>query len=346
MKKTPRKTPLVSAGPSAALAVVPKPAGGALVTAQVVESARDFVEASLSKATRRAYKTDWDAFTRWCASNGLPSMPAAPETLVLYITTLARAGKKVATIERAKASISVAHDTATEKNPVRSTLVKRAMQGIARTIGSAPVKKTAVLGEDIAALIAATKNDRNPIRGARDAALLAVGFAGGFRRSELAAIHVEHLRFDPDGKRLGIFIPRSKTDQEGKGRWVGIAHAPTVALVRAWLAAAGIVLHVSDLEVPLFRPIHRSGCLGEKALSAEAVAEIVKKYALAVGLDPKKYAGHSLRRGFVTTAKRNGKKNEDIMRQTGHKSVETFMGYIEEAGMFDNNASEDLWREK
>ena len=331
----------------------------ALKVAKLIETARDFMGEASAPATRRAYAADWRAFVAWGAGFGFGVLPASAATLVLYLSHLAASGKKVSTIVRAKAAISVAHDVANENNLTHAPEVRRAMKGIRRTIGSAPSKKKALLGDDIQHMISqvlhGTRKDptgtnktaetaetgsngtgsNTSVRSFRDAALLAVGFAGGFRRSELVAIRVEHLDFQPQG--VIVFIPKSKTDQEGVGRRIGIPHRATVKLLKPWLHRAKIE------NGPVFRAVRADDTVGTAGLSADAVAEIIKKRVGSIGLDPRLFAGHSLRRGFITTTVRQGKNERDIMRQTGHKSTSVFRGYVEEAGVFIDNAADELW---
>jgi hypothetical protein len=149
--------------------------------------------------------------------------------------------------------------------------------------------------------------------GRRDRALLLLGFAGGFRRSELAALEVADVLTNDDG--LVVKLLRSKTDPEGKGRDVGIPYGsnPSTCPVRArqaWKKAAGIS------EGALFRGIDRHGHLG-KTLHKDSIGWIVKRAAEAAGLDPALYAGHSLRAGLATQSYLNGAGELAIMRQTG-----------------------------
>ena len=175
--------------------------------------------------------------------------------------------------------------------------------------------------------------------GARDRALLGLGFAGAFRRSELVGLDVSDLAFTGDG--LEVTIRRSKTDQEGAGRKVGIPYGSTpstcpVRAVRAWLELAGIV------EGPVLRSVNRHGQLSAERLTDRTVALVVKRAALVVGLDPSRLAGHSLRAGLATAAAKAGKSERAIMAQTGHRSVTMVRRYIRDANLFSDNAASGL----
>jgi len=171
--------------------------------------------------------------------------------------------------------------------------------------------------------------------GIRDRALLLIGFAGGFRGSELVGLDVEDVEWSDEGVRL--LIRRSKTDQESAGQFVAIARGTTlfcpVAALAEWLRASGIT------SGPLFRPVNCYGHLGPGRLGDRNVALIVKRYANAAGLDPAQYAGHSLRAGLVTQAAINGVPERAIMRQTRHQSSAMLGRYIRDANLFRDNAS-------
>jgi integrase len=199
--------------------------------------------------------------------------------------------------------------------------------GIRRAKGTAPA-----LTEDLRLMVRAMPYS---LLGSRDRALLLIGFAGAFRRSELVSLDVEDLAFEREG--VVVTLRRSKTDPVGQGRKIGIPlgsgkTCPVRALER-WMEAAGIE------EGPLFRPVTRHSHVEDCRLSDKAVALIVKRWAQAVGLDPALYAGHSLRSGLATSAARNGASERSIMNQTGHRSVQMVRRYIREGTVFQENAA-------
>jgi integrase len=168
--------------------------------------------------------------------------------------------------------------------------------------------------------------------GARDAALLALGFAGAFRRSELVALKVEDLTEVPDGLR--VTIRQSKTDQEGQGQEVAILRGVKLCPVEAvqrWLQMAGIT------EGYVFRAVVRGRAVGEP-LTPQVVALRVKRIARLAGLDPAVFSGHSLRAGFCTSAAEHGASLFKIMDVTRHKSVDVLRGYIRRADSFKDHA--------
>jgi len=297
------------------------------VLAELADQARAYVAATRAKSTLRAYAADWRDFLAWCTSHHVEALPSAPETVALYITHLA-GKRRVATVQRRLAAISQYHQDAGHATPIEDRLVRKTMSGIRRTHGVAPRRKSPTRTHLLRELV---RDLPETAEGARDRALLLVGFASAFRRSELVALDRSDLIFDPDGAR--ITIRASKTDQEQAGAIVGLPygeHADTcpVRALRAWLA------HLDDDRPPVFRRISRWGTPACSRLSAQSVALIVKRHAAAVGQDPRRFAGHSLRAGLATSAAAGGATERDIMRQTRHRSVEMVRRYIREGELF------------
>jgi integrase len=215
-------------------------------------------------------------------------------------------------------------------------MVRNTIKGIRRTMGTAAVQKAAALTDDIRAMVSMT--DAGLI-GVRDRAMILLGFAGAFRRSELVGLNIEDCEFGKDG--LTITLRRSKTDQDGVGRKIGIPYGSNpetcpVRTVQAWMDESGIAVG------PLFRSITRYGKLRPGRLSGIAVARVVKKLAERAGLDAARYAGHSLRAGHATTAAIGGASERSIMKQTGHRSVQMVRRYIRDGSLFRENSAGKL----
>lgn len=173
------------------------------------------------------------------------------------------------------------------------------------------------------------------VKEARDRALLLLGFAGGFRRSELVGL----ARADIERVRQGLVITLrfSKTDQEGAGRRIGIPHGRTrhcpVAALDAWLALSGIETG------PIFRPVDRHSHVAPERLSGEAVSLVIRERVAAAGIDPTGFSGHSLRAGFATSAAQAGVSTLKIRAQTGHASDAMLARYVRDGEMFTGNAA-------
>jgi site-specific recombinase XerD len=295
--------------------------------------AGDYVRAAKAPNTLRAYQSDWATFTAWCIRRGDAALPAAAETLALYLADRAATGAKPSSLQRALAAISQAHQAKGLTSPTSHAGVRAVMAGIRRTHGTAPAKKAPMLPDTLRRVSPVLAGD---LRGHRDRALLLLGFAAALRRSELAGLDVSDVEPSPSG--LVVRVRRSKTDQDSQGRAVGVPYGSTpevcpVRAVAAWQTAAGVT------EGPLFRTIDRHGRLGTAPLSDRAVARAVQRAARATGLDPSRFGGHSLRAGLATAAAAAGVEERDIARQTGHRSMAVLRGYIREGELFRRNAA-------
>ena len=295
-----------------------------------------------ARSTRRAYAGDFAHFADWCSTIGNPALPASAEAVYLYLTALVAdanaADYSLSTLERRLAAIAYVHEISGHKaSPARHVKVRELMAGIRRTYGKAQAKRdpltTTQLGDMVAAL------DLGTLAGKRDRAVLVVGYAGAFRRSELAGLNLDQLARGGGG--YVVSLGQTITDQEARGRIVGLpafAAFPLcpVAALDVWLSGAQI--H----QGPVFRRVTRYGTIGASPLSPASVALIVKRCALAAGLPASRLAGHSLRAGHATTAAANGAPVRVIMRQTGHRSGETLKGCIRPAGVLGDNSARHL----
>lgn len=298
---------------------------------KAAEAAKEYAAQSQADNTVTAYESDWAHFEKWCSARCVPALPSTPTIVALYIAEIAKGWNgetpmKPATILRRLAAINAKHKRelqflpASQKYPEISVVV----QGIMRAKGSAQVGK-----RPMSVKLAGTMLDQaltfSPIAVARDKAILLLGLAGAFRRSELAGIMLEHMDWHKEG--ITIRIGRSKTDQTGKGREVEIPYGSSdktcpVLAVADWLGVAGLDIKGQG---PLLRPVRRDGTIKAKPMNPASISYIIRKMAESAGLNDKKkkkynYSGHSLRAGFVTAASAGGATDRQIMRQTGHKS--------------------------
>lgn len=297
------------------------------------------MQKSKSDNTLKSYAADWNDFTDWCEAANLSPLPCRPEDIVNYINDLADHAK-ANTVSRRVTAISENHIAAgfQESNPAKHVMVHNAMQAIRREKGVFQHGKAPILMETLPLLADMLTGD--DLVTLRDKALLFLGFAGAFRRSELVAVQMDDLTFTIQG--LVVFIPQSKGDQLGVGSQIAIPYAPdrnicAVRAVRAWIDAAGIT------GGPLFRGFKRNGQPRDTQLNDKAVAEIVKKYMARLGLNPKDFSGHSLRRGFATSAAQHDLDTLAIMRQTRHKSEKMVHRYIEQGNLFKENALNKMY---
>jgi integrase len=238
----------------------------------------------------------------------------------------------VATLVRRIATVSKAHEARGLPNPCRSEIVRAALRGIKRTSGVAQKEAKPLLREDLFRVLDAMGEG---VKDMRDRALLLIGFAGGFRRSELVGLDCD----DGERVRQGIIVTirRSKTDQEGAGRKIGIPfgrtrHSPVLAVER-WLALSGVE------PGPIFRPVDRHDRVGGERLSGEAVSLIVKERVAAANVDPTGFSGHSLRADFATSAVQVGVSTLKIRSQTGHTSDALLARCVRDGELFVDNAA-------
>lgn len=290
------------------------------------EKLASYIRQSQADNSLRAYRADMEHFRKWGGK-----VPASPEIVAGYLADHASA-LSLATLRRRLASISKAHRLKECASPVQTEIVRLAIRGIARAHGKPQRQIAPLLKEDLLHVLSLMGTGH---KGVRDRALLLIGFAGAFRRSELVAINCTDLEITDRG--LLVTITRSKTDQLGEGRKVAIPYARgtvcPVGALRDWLSVAGIS------EGAAFRSVSKSGRIGTCALSTRAVASVIKERMEAAGYDPADFSGHSLRAGLATSAAIEGVPTRKIKAQTGHKSDAMLGRYIRDADIFTENAA-------
>ena len=265
----------------------------------------DNLKLSKAKNTIRAYKSDYNDFVLFCSKHGMQSMPTNPKTVSLYLTYLSKQSR-FSTLKRRLASINVMHKYKGHYLDTKHPVIVENLMGIKRQIGVYQKAKKPLLFNDLKSIIKViNKSSASQYKKLRDKTLILVGFAGGFRRSELVSINRDDVEFVKEGVK--IFVKKSKSDQSGEGMikaipsFKFIEYCP-VDHLKNWMFEnrGNLVFPISDKNVAL----------------------IIKKHAQSTGLDEKKYAGHSLRSGFATTTAEYGASERNIMAMTGHKSVD------------------------
>jgi integrase len=286
----------------------------------------EYLQHSLASNTQLAYHSDLAHFKSWGGT-----IPASDNLLAEYIAAHANT-LAVATLVRRLASISKAHAARGLPSPTRSELVRATLRGIKRTRGCAQREAKPLLRDDLLMVLDATGDG---LKDTRDRALLLIGFAGALRRSELVGLDVgdiEHVR-----QGIVLHLRRSKTDQDGQGRKIGIPFGRgrwcPVAALDAWVVASRII------EGAIFRPVDRHGRIHAARLSGEAVSLVIRERTAAAGLDPTRYSGHSLRAGLATSAAQAGVPTWRIRAQTRHASDAMLARYIRDGELFTDNAA-------
>jgi site-specific recombinase XerD len=299
-----------------------------------LEEAVDYARASRSAATRRAYRSDFEIFRSWCEAKRLCPLPASDEAVAAFLAFDVKNGTKPTTLSRRLAAIRYAHTLAGHASPTASEAVKTTLRGIKRTLRHRPARKAPATCDRVAVMVALAGEG---LRGLRDRALLLLGFAGAFRRSELVALNLEDLEFCEHG--LLVTIRKSKTDQEGDGATIAIGRGSSACPVTAlldWIAASQIA------SGSIFRPVSKKARVLNRRLSDRAVADLVKAYVRRAGLKAGDFSAHSLRSGFLTSAARRGASIFKMMDVSRHKSVETLRGYVRDAELFRDHAGSNL----
>jgi site-specific recombinase XerD len=303
---------------------------------QYAISAARYKTKKQSASTKRAYKSMVKAWESWCDGLGVCSRPASPFVVASYLGYLADQGYAAATIALACTAISQFHKSANLESPTSAPVVSGVMAGVRVVIGTRQQSVEALEASQIRALVLAIdQGGGSELVKTRDRAILLLGFAGAFRRSEISGLNVEDVSIVADGALL--MVTRSKTDQVGEGEKKAIvpgsgAFCPVAALC-AWLAC------LPPGDGPLFRQLNKggrwmSGADGSKGLSGRAISEMIKRRCEAIGIDPSTVGGHSLRSGFATSAARAGASERLIMKQTGHKTERAVRRYIKAGQAF------------
>jgi integrase len=332
---TPSPAPLPAVVDAAAPPSVSLPAHLAALAGR----ARSYVEAASSANTRRAYASDWKHFSAWCRRQNLPPLPPDPQIVGLYITACAsgaaaadRKPNSVTTIERRLSALSWNYAQRGQPLDRKDRHIATVLAGIRNTHGRPPLQKEAVLPEDVIAMLETL--DRAGLRGLRDRAMLLVGFAGGFRRSEIVALDVGREQTEDGGGWVEILDKGMLVTLRGKTGWREVeigrgssdASCPVVAL-QTWLKLARIG------HGPLFRRVTGQGKdVGPDRLTDQQVARLVKRAALAAGVRgdlsegerAEKFAGHSLRAGLASSAEVD---ERYVQKQLGHASAEMTRRY-------------------
>lgn len=293
-----------------------------------------YIRAATSENTRKAYRSDIRNYEKW---GGI--LPATTEQIISYLQASALQ-LNPRTLTRRLTAIKQWHIYQGFSDPTEHALVTKTLAGIANTHGK-PKNKALAITADVLCKIVAPLQQKDSLIALRDNALLQVGFFGAFRRSELVGINLENINFSKSG--MEIIIPRSKSDQQGKGQICALPYGneelcPVLTLT-AWLQQSHIT------EGPIFRKINRWNKIGPSSLTPLAVNQILKKRALESGLtNAQALSSHSLRRGLATSASLKGASLKAIMRQGRWQHVNTVLGYIEDSQRFNDNAADAVLR--
>lgn len=274
--------------------------------------------------TKRAYGFDLKCWNKYAMQRGIqPEPPIPPAALAGFIAYMDKLGLRISTIERRCAALSRWHREKELPSPTKDPKIRKIISGLKRERQEQPRRKKPATSEVLEKLL--------PYLSTREKAILFIGYGGAMRRSEIAALEWTDIqKVDGEGGGYIILIRKSKTDQEGKGRVVGILEREdalcAVKALEQWRAqATSCSGRVFDIE------------------DGEEVSQILKQAVKEAGVgDPDDWGGHSLRAGFATEADSLGASIADIMAHTGHKTVKDVMKYIRSGQALQNRAAQKV----
>ncbi|MFC6883500.1 tyrosine-type recombinase/integrase [Actinomadura yumaensis] len=297
--------------------------------------ADDYARANRNPNTARAYKLDRALWIEFCAALGVPPFPSSRGLLVAFVRWRWLAGDSPATVERHIAGVSAAHTD--EGVRMDRDAMKHARAALAVEVRAAAEAGLPPRGRGQAPPLTVPQLRRiiakcpDDLAGARDRALLLLGFGIAARRSELSGLMARDVLVLTEGLRV--------TTRFGKtgGRTVNVLpgeHEMTDP-VQAWLDWQAIA-HL-DPDGPALLQVDQWGHLGGR-MSGRAVGERVKVCGERAGIPG--LTGHSLRAGLATSSRQAGKSTEVIADQGGWtRDSRALLGYIRIVDAWLQNAT-------
>jgi site-specific recombinase XerD len=306
------------------------PAVNAGALARVTDAAQQAAErlAQRPENTARAYATDFRSWCAWCAGWGGDPVDPEPGALATYVQHLADEGKAPSTIERALAGVRAGLlESGMTPTAARDVLaiardLARLLRNDATEAGHRERQAKAATVGHLRAMVGAL--DLSTVSGLRDRAVLLLGFSAALRRSEAAALDWPDITEVEEGLEVRVHRVKTHTTSTVAVPFGSSPETCPVRSVLSWRTAA--VDAGADPDGPVFIRIDRHGNLGRAAsgkgspdgrMTGQSIGTVVKRAAERAGLDPEDYAGHSLRRGFVTEARRAGADELRIARTGG-----------------------------
>jgi integrase len=284
--------------------------------APLIERMAEQARASRAETTWSAYASDWRVWEAWAGQIGAATLPAEAEAVAAFLSDMSRT-RKLSTLRRYLASISVAHQAKGLGFETGAPPIKAIMRGAARQKVGDRRKVKALMPRHALAKIDAAASGR--LVDLRDAAVLALGIAMAGRRSEVAGLDwlvrgsgKGALELVEAGATVKLY--RSKTAQDRVDE-VAINDGPALATVRHWVGRAGIAP-----GSPLFRAVTPRGRVSPTRIADRTIARIVKRAADSVGLDPAEFSGHSMRAGLITAAVERGSPEWKVRLTSRHSA--------------------------
>jgi integrase len=324
---------------------LPSPSGigstpfAGVLTASDAERIATAIEAELAPSTREMYASAWRQWERWCRGRGINAMPAAPEALAAFLAERAEAGLTFGTLDGYCSGIAHRHHQERLPDPTANVVVRRVRRGLRRIMGVAPRRQAHPLTvAELTQIVASI--DTDTAIGIRDRAVILLGYASAMRPGEVSALDVDDLTPKPAG--VLISVRRSKTDQDARGQFVGVARGDNrltdpIRALDVWLEIR------PSGPGALFTRVVCPGSVTAERIGPRAVSRLVQGRAIAAGFDGLPVTGNSLRAGHATTAAVNGAPIDRIAAQTRHRDLGTLLNhYIRPAEALATTTSRDL----
>ena len=252
----------------------------------MAETAKAYARSAQADNTRRAYAADWKMFASWLRRQGLSETPPDPEAVGLYLAAQVERGGaelSVATLERRLSGIAWRYRQLGQPLDIRDRHIATVLAGIRRRHARPSLQKAAIFADELLAMLGTLEMD---LRGLRDRAILAIGFAGGLRRSEIVGLDRGPDQTEDGSGWIEIFPEGALLTIRGKTGWREVeigrgsrSETCPVALLETWLRLGRIA------RGPVFRAVTRkNGGVGSERLTDKHVVRLVKTCALAAGL--------------------------------------------------------------
>lgn len=289
---------------------------------QILEETIIRIEGAYAPATIRAYKSNFEKFISYCQLLNISSVPATNETVTSYIASLSDGTLKSSSIRLGVAAISAIHRINRLPDPTKDPEVALELRRTFRKLGRAQHQAYGINSDTLELMIHAASQSRNA---KRDTALLLLAYDSLCRRSELVSINYEDIQFPENPEMLKIRLRKSKTDQNGLGRWLYVSERARQA-VSEWICVSGIK------SGPLFpSPTNK---LNGSALGSDQISRIFKRLAAKSGLASNtvcNISGHSMRVGAAQDLLKSGASLPIIMNRGRWTKLDTVMRYVDQA---------------
>jgi site-specific recombinase XerD len=284
------------------------------------------IDGAYAPNTIRAFRADFEEFITFCEACGECALPASAQTVSRFVEVVTKKGLASATIRRKLVSIGSVHRLCEMPDPTKAGCVTLSVRKMHRQLGRANQQAQPINKDILEKMLTACVRDdrRSQLLGMRNRVLLLMAYDTMARRSELVSLRFEDVDSDPHSElsSCGIYLRRSKVDQEAKGRWLPITQT-TLEAIQAWSEAIG------DDRGAILRSIR--GKTISKNLGSGQVGRILKSLAkhahLPAGL-AQRISGHSLRVGAAQDWTIRGLSLPQLMVMGGWEKPDTVIRYI------------------